>query len=60
MVKIKHQINLNGNIKNKIYKKMNKKSMLDLLKNIKEDKIFEPKIHDRVLIIDGLNLFFFS
>lgn len=38
---------------------MNKKSMVDLLKDIKEDKIFESKINDRVLIIDGLNLFFF-
>lgn len=39
---------------------MNKKQMLDLLRNMKEDEIFESKIHDRVLIIDGLNLFFFS
>jgi len=35
-----------------------KKDLLNMLNNLSEHEINEDKVHDRVLLIDGLNLFF--
>ena len=35
----------------------NKKDLLKLLDNMSEDNANDDKVHDRVILIDGLNLF---